>query len=139
MCPLYRSHGSRPCNEPWCYGAAAEASIKKSIQLRKDLHPYIMSLTNNASAFGEPLMRPVWWDFPQDAAALFFQEETTLMLGPTYLAAPVLEPRATSRSLYLPRGASYTHYYSKKVYQGGENVTVPAPVDELPLFIVDRA
>jgi hypothetical protein len=43
VCPLYRSHGMTP-REPWAYGAQAEASIVKSITLRKTLHPYIMQL-----------------------------------------------------------------------------------------------
>ena len=57
------------------------------------------------------------------------------MLG-RYLAAPVLEQGATTRTLYLPTNAGgWTHYYTRKNYTGGVNVTVPAPFDELPLFV----
>jgi hypothetical protein len=53
-----------------------------------------------------------------------------------YLAAPVLEKGATTRTLYLPANTGgWTHYYSKKAFAGGQNVTVPAPFDELPLFV----
>ena len=56
-------------------------------------------------------------------------------LGPRYLAAPVLQQGATTRTLYLPENeGGWTHYYTRKVYTGGVNVTVPAPFDELPLF-----
>ena len=48
----------------------------------------------------------------------------------------MLEPGATTRTLYLPASTGgWTHYYTRKAYAGGANVTVPAPFDELPLFV----
>ena len=53
-----------------------------------------------------------------------------------YLAAPVLEDGARVRTVYLPRtDGGWAHYYTGAKYAGGANVTVPAPLDELPLFV----
>ena len=139
MCPLYRTHGSRAWNEPWSFGPAAEASITKSIQLREALHPYIVELVANASEFGTPLIRPVWWEFPADANVAATSEAAdsipTFMFGNKYLVAPVTTNSAREWTVYLPATpGGWIHYYSRAMFPGGANVTVPAPFDELPLF-----
>ena len=134
--PLYRTHGDRLANEPWSFGPEAEASIVKSIRLRTSLKSYIMELARNASAHGTPIMTPLWFFFPDDPELLRHEIVTTFMFGPRYLAAPVLELGARNRTLYLPPNAGgWTHYYSRARFAGGANVTVPAPFDELPLFV----
>lgn len=136
VCPLYRSHGSRPANEPWSFGPEAEASITKSNYLRTSLKPYVMEMAANATKHGTPIMVPLWFYFPDDMELREREATTEFMFGPKYLAAPVLEKGATTRTLYLPKSAGgWVHYYSKKHYAGGGNVTVPAPFDELPLFV----
>ena len=135
VCPLYRSHGTTP-REPWAFGPEAEASITKSIELRKALHGYIMTLAANASAHGTPLMRPVWWEF--DDTEAIAHEEACFMLGPAYFVVPVLAPNTTSMAIYFPSGANFTHYYSKAVFEGGRSHAVPTPLDQLALFEVVR-
>ena len=46
----------------------------------------------------------------------------------------VTDMGARNRTLYLPKGANWVHYFTKKSYTGGQNVTVDAPLDEFPLF-----
>ena len=48
-------------------------------------------------------------------------------------------PDVTELAVYFPKGASFTHYYSKKVYAGGKNARVPCPFDELAIFTVQRS
>ena len=80
-------------------------------------------------------MVPLWFYFPKDTELQRREIEDSFMFGPRFLAAPVLEPGATTRTLYLPSTTGgWVHYYSKKKFAGGRNVTVPAPFDELPLF-----
>ena len=137
-------------------GEETERSITKSIQLRTSLKPYVMELAANATAHGTPLMVPLWWYFPDDpelqvrrthqmsmvarlklvVAAQHNDDPTELMLGPKYLAAPVLRLGQRNRTLYLPKtDGGWTHYYSRARFAGGANVTVAAPFDELPLFV----
>ena len=83
-----------------------------------------------------PLMAPLWFYFPHDAELAHREINDAFMFGPKYLAAPVLEQGATTRSLYLPANeGGWKHYYTGKSYPGAANVTVPAPYDELPLFV----
>ena len=57
------------------------------------------------------------------------------MFGPDLLVAPVMEAGATERRVYLPAGTKWTDAYTKKVYEGGNYVTVPAPIDVIPVFM----
>jgi alpha-glucosidase (family GH31 glycosyl hydrolase) len=67
--------------------------------------------------------------------ACVLRNQRLVHVWPMYLAAPVLDQGATTRTLYLPANEDgWTHHYSRKTYVGGANVTVPAPYDELPLF-----
>ena len=56
------------------------------------------------------------------------------MVGDDMMAAPVLVPGERERKVYFPKGASWTHYFTKKVYEGGTTATVPAPLETFPLF-----
>ena len=85
-------------------------------------------------------MVPLCFYFPHDPELTRREISDSFMFGPKYLAAPVLEQGATTRALYLPVSeGGWTHCYSRKRYAGGANVTVPAPYDELPLFIREVA
>jgi alpha-glucosidase len=56
------------------------------------------------------------------------------MLGDALLVAPVLSPHTVKRSVYLPEGRWYD-YWTGEVLEGGQTVTVPAPLERLPLFV----
>ena len=134
VCPLYRAHGARPYNEPWSFGHAAEVAITKSIALRRSLRQYVLELSENASRTGEPMMRPLWWDFPTIERPMRDREDV-FMLGPSLLAAPVLHEGQRTRTVFLPMvEGAWVHYYTRERFAGGVHVTVAAPLDELPLF-----
>ena len=80
------------------------------------------------------------FDFPDDPES--WQVKDVYMFGPTMLAAPVTDMGARNRTLYLPSPSSgqvWEHYFTKKTYSGGANVTVAAPLDEFPLFSLKSA
>ena len=80
-------------------------------------------------------MRPLFFDFYNDKTA--WETEDEYMFGPDILVAPVMEEGMTERSVYLPAGATWTDAHTKKQYQGGQRVTVPAPIDIIPVFVRD--
>ena len=80
-------------------------------------------------------MRPLFYDFPEDLAS--WEVEDSYMFGPDLLVSPVMEAGADSRTIYLPKGAQWTDAYTHKVYEGGQTVTVPAPIDVIPVMVRD--
>ena len=157
FCPVFRMHGERSPwyereqefinnvrqltsgqdNEVWSFGEDNYEILKKYLFIRERLRPYIRSCMKNASETGAPVMRPLFFDFSADREC--WNVEDCYMFGPDLLVAPVMEAGATQRRVYLPAGCTWTDAYTKTVYEGGQYVTVPAPIDVIPVFFRDDA
>lgn len=153
FCPVFRMHGERSPwyereeefinnvrqltsgqdNEVWSFGEENYEILKKYLFIRERLRPYIRSCMEQASRTGAPVMRPLFFDFPEDTTA--WGVEDCYMFGPDLLVAPVMEAGAAERRVYLPEGCCWTDANTKQVYSGGQSVTVPAPIDIIPVFI----
>lgn len=115
-------------------------------RLRTQLYPYLAAAEREYQRTGLPIMRHLALEFPRDRRAIAQEDE--FMFGPSLLAAPVLEPGAKRRRLYLPRGRwvdlwrslSYAERGGRlslrraRVLRGGRSVELPAPLAELPLL-----
>jgi alpha-D-xyloside xylohydrolase len=139
FCPVFRSHGRRypghtkGLNELWAFGPQAQRICTSYDELRYRLMPYIYSLTGKVTQASYTPMRLLAFDFAADAAVHSIKDE--FMYGPAFLVSPVTSAGATSRSVYLPKTASWTDFWSGKVYAGGQSVNADAPLDKIPLFI----
>jgi len=118
FCPLFRLHGSRgggpneeggtqcggsgASNEVWNFGDASEAAIRRVMDLRESLRPYVMEQYELASSKGIPVMRPMFFDFWNDAQANSDETDDQMMFGPSYLVAPQMNENSTERVVYLP-------------------------------------
>ncbi|MEN9538657.1 MAG: hypothetical protein RLZZ126_892 [Pseudomonadota bacterium] len=119
-------------NVPWLHPSVT-AHVVAAIRLRYTLMPYLWSLFERASQFHEPIIRPTFYDFPDDERCL--DDCGDFMLGSALLAAPVLDPGATQRSVYLPRGpACWYDFHTGRRFESGQTHTVDAPLSTLPLF-----
>ena len=123
------------------------AHWRRYAKLRTQLYPYIAAADARYRRSGLPLMAHLALVAPDDERAAARDDQ--FMFGPDLLAAPVLDPDARTRDVYLPRGA-WVDLWRAVAYEGrsgglrlghgsarpGEReVTVPAPVDELPLHV----
>ncbi len=110
--PFFRGHAHLDTKrrEPWlfgevgpfCLGPASEcpqcnlavsntsfatqeatARIRTAIRARYILLPYIYTLFRHANTTGQPLMRPLWFDFPDVPATYAVEDE--FLLGPALL------------------------------------------------------
>ena len=155
FCPVFRMHGERSPwyereqefrngvrqltsgqdNEVWSFGGENYQILSKYLFIRERLRPYIRECMQAASDTGAPVMRPLFYDFPEDKKC--WETEDSYMFGPDLLVSPVMEAGATKRSVYLPAGATWKDAYTGKVYEGGQTVTVPAPIDIIPVMIRD--
>ena len=120
----------------WCFGEEDYEICKKYMFLRERLRPYIKEQMAAAHEKGTPVMRPLIYDFPGDSAA--WACEDAYLFGPSLLVAPVMEAGQRRRSVYLPAGAQWTHVWSGETYEGGQTVTVAAPLEEIPVFTREK-
>ena len=153
FCPVFRMHGERSPwyereqefrngvrqltsgqdNEVWSFGEENYQILSKYLFIRERLRPYIRECMQAASETGAPVMRPLFYDFPEDKAC--WAVEDSYMFGPDLLVSPVMEAGVDSRRIYLPAGTRWTDAYTKQVYEGGQWVTVPAPIDIIPVMV----
>jgi alpha-D-xyloside xylohydrolase len=131
--PIFRTHGTRTFNEIWSYGKQAEPILEKYLKLRYELLPYIYSLGYQSYETGAPYMRALFMDFANDPKVFEIGDE--YMFGPAFLVAPVTDQGATARSVYLPAGARWYNFWTNERFEGGQTITVSAPIDTIPLFV----
>ena len=124
-------------NEVWSFGEENYEILKNFLFIRERLRPYIRECMLEAHEKGTPVMRPMFYAFPEDN--MCWEAYDTYMFGPDILVAPVMEAKAEERTLYLPKGHSWKDAFTKKVYEGGQTVTVPAPISVIPVFFKDNA
>ena len=91
-------------NEPWMHPEVTR-HVRDLIKFRAYLEPYLYDLMWRYHDAYEPVWRPTFYDFPRDARCLEDCDE--MMLGPSLLVAPVVEPGASRRTVYLPAGAEW--------------------------------
>ncbi len=132
--PFCRSHSmlaSRP-QEPWSFGPRVTKIAREYIKLRYSLMPYIYNSFRQSAETGLPVMRPLALDFMNDEPCLTIEDE--FMFGASLLVAPVMEPGAKSRVVYLPPG-SWVDFHTGRRYGAGGTVVADAPLEKIPVFI----
>lgn len=120
-------------NEVWSFGEENYEILKSFIFMRERLRPYIRQCMRDAHEHGAPVMRPMFYDFPEDNTCWNLSDQ--YMFGPDILVAPVLEAKCEERTVYLPAGCKWTEAKTGIVYEGGQSVTARTPMDVIPLFV----
>ncbi|MFW5642459.1 MAG: TIM-barrel domain-containing protein [Alkalispirochaeta sp.] len=120
----WRLDGS--ATEPWMYPEVIDI-IRDMIRLRYRLVPYLYSLYVQAERTGEPIIRPLVYEFPDDPGVV--DESFEFLLGRGLMVASVFSEGARERRVYLPAGTRWCDLYSGDWMDGGRTVTVPAPLE----------
>jgi alpha-glucosidase (family GH31 glycosyl hydrolase) len=143
FCPIMQYHSEYnehrlPCRDrtPWNIaertGEPAVIEIYRHFaQLRMQLLPYIEAEAAHCVATGEPLIRALFLDWPEDLLAWKIADQ--YCFGRALLVAPVVEPGVTQRRLYLPAG-KWEDFWDGTHLAGGQWVTRPAPLDIVPVY-----
>ena len=153
--PVMRNHGDRSLGEPggkeeiraadgsirlqsgadnelWSFGDEMESVIVKYIKLRESLRPYLRELFRQAQEEGQPLVRGLFYEFPEDETAHSIGDE--YLFGPDLLVAPVVEANAEARDVYLPGECEWVELSTGRCWKGGQIVRAHAPLDVIPVF-----
>lgn len=149
FCPVMRSHGDRSPhsapmsnvgggrmssggpNEVWSYGDILYEMCSRYMFLRERLRPYITKQMEEAHLKGTPVIRPMFYDFPEDEAC--WDCDRQYMFGPDLIVAPVMEAGQTSKVVYLPEGTWYNAWTGETV-KGNQTIETDAPLTVIPIF-----
>lgn len=150
FCPVMRLHGARKKqsdyvyrhpgiiepsggdNEIWSFGERNYPILKHLIELRERMKDYTCKYMDEASKTGAPIMRPMFWDYPDDETC--YELEDQYFYGQDILFAPIYEQGCTERKVYLPKG-NWIHALTKETFPGGQFVSCHAELDEFIAFI----
>jgi alpha-D-xyloside xylohydrolase len=151
FCPVMRLHGLRlpgkeiidsegevrewtgADNEVWSYGEEAYRIMVKFIQIREKMRDYTRSLMKEAHLKGTPVMRTLFFEFPEDKKCWDIMDE--YMYGADILVAPVCHEHQLEREVYLPEDAVWIHAGTGETYEGGKTYSIPAPMETIPVFL----
>ncbi|MFT4143209.1 MAG: glycoside hydrolase family 31 protein [Mobilitalea sp.] len=152
FCPVTRLHGERPPfhplkeefrnnvrqfssgqdNEVWSYGEENYEIMSKYLFMRERLRPYTRRLMEEAHVKGHPLMRTMFFEFPEDKEC--WQQTDQYMFGSEILVAPVMEEGIRERNVYLPAGVTWVNACTGEELEGGQTIKVAAPLEVIPVF-----
>ncbi len=124
-----RFHGTS-LREPWVFGKQVEALLRRWLELRYRLIPYLQACALEAHQKGLPVLRAMPLAFPEDRPA--WQFDTQYMLGPALLVIPVLQAGGRA-AFYLPPGEWYDLWSGERLV-GPRYLEQHVTLDRLPLF-----
>jgi alpha-glucosidase len=131
--PFFRNHNcDRRAQEPWAFGEPWLSICRKYLKLRVRLLPYLYTVFEESCRTGAPVMRPMFFDYPQDPEAYNLGDQ--FMLGGQLLVAPVVKAGVRAREVWLPEGI-WTDFWTGERLKGGRYHLALAPLDTLPLFL----
>ncbi|MGN0353467.1 MAG: TIM-barrel domain-containing protein [Muricoprocola sp.] len=120
--------------QPWMYEEHLE-NVRAAFAQRYRMIPYLYSLMREAYETGIPAWRPLFLEFPEDENC-YTDKNLTFMFGPSVLVASVVEKGATTRTIYLPKGATwYDMADNLRAYEGGQTIEIPVTLASMPMFL----
>ena len=123
-------HTGQP-NELWSYGEDNYKIMRRYYDIRIAMHDYIRDLYKETTENGAPLIRAMFYEFPDDEKCWTLEDQ--YMFGDRYLVAPILELNRFEREVYLPAG-KWKLTSDGTVFEGGRTVSVKAPIEYMPVF-----
>lgn len=133
--PIFRNHAAidTKMQEPWCFGKESEKIIRKDIEYRYKILPYIYSGIYESSVSGIPISRTLAISYPHEPLIFEPKFQNQFLFGDSFLVAPV-ESEKSSCEVFLPSGNWYRLSTGEK-FEGDEVLEVPAPLNDLPVFV----
>ncbi len=132
--PVMRTHeGNRPRdNLQIDQDEAVLKHFARMTSIYVHLAPYLKALSKEAAETGLPVQRPLFLHHEEDRRTYEIQD--AYLYGAELLIAPVWQAGQNERTLYLPKGAEWVHVWSGATHDGGQEVTVAAPLGQPPAF-----
>lgn len=132
--PFYRNHNVLSANsqEAYVWSSVAEAS-RVAMSIRYSLLPYWYTLFYKSSTFGDPTIRPLFYEFPSDPSLA--EADRQFMVGDGILVTPVLDQGYTNVSGVFPGTETWYDWYTLGPQQPSGNITIDAPLGHIPIHI----
>ncbi len=131
--PFFRAHAhiDTKRREPWLFGDEVLANLRSTVRTRYALLPFWYTQFYHTHASGEPVIAPLWVDYPTDETT--FAMETQWLIGSDLMVRPVVDAGATTADVYFPGTEQWLDVASMERLAPGR-ATVAAPLDKIPVY-----
>jgi len=132
--PFCRNHAEKQTRhqEPWVFGEPYESVCRAMLKLRQRLLPYLYTLFEECHRTGAPLLRPLFWTYPEDATAYTAGDE--FLCGDALLVAPITRPAVEYRHVYIPAG-TWFHFWTGERVEGPAHILAHAPLGQPAIYV----
>lgn len=135
--PVPRIHNNwcTPPKLPWNCKARQKQIYRKFLEERYRLILYYYSTAIHSARTGEPMLKPLVYEYDKDEMVYGIQDEC--LLGQSLLLAPITKDNVVKRKVYLPEGIWFSMWNDTR-YVGPATIEVEAPLEEiegLPIFV----
>ncbi|MCG8374109.1 MAG: DUF5110 domain-containing protein, partial [Balneolales bacterium] len=132
--PIYRPHAQEDVpSEPVFRSEIPKELSKEAIELRYAMLPYNYSLTFENSTSGAPLMRPLFFEEPDNE--VLYDYDGTYLWGNDFLVSPVLYSEVESQEVYFPESSNWFDFYTGEEYEGGSTAEIEVVEEYIPTFV----
>ncbi|WP_323789729.1 glycoside hydrolase family 31 protein [Psychroserpens sp.] len=136
--PFCRVHssGDHGDQEPWAFDEDVTDIVRKFIELRYQLLPYLYTAFWHHVDQGTPILKSLVLYDQEDVHTHYRTDE--FVFGESILVCPIIEQNARGRRMYIPRGMWY-NYWTNEIVKGGKELWVDADIESMPIFIKEGA
>lgn len=132
--PVFRPHAQEDVpSEPVFKDKKTEALAREAIDLRYRLLPYNYTLVFQNHTKGWPLMRPLFFDDPDNYK--LYEVSNTYLWGSDILVSPVLEKEQAYKRISFPETSNWFDFYSDKEYRKGTSAEIKLTMEHIPVFV----
>ena len=136
--PFCRVHssGDHGDQEPWSFDEEVTDIVRKFVEIRYQLLPYLYTAFWEYIQDGIPLIKSLVLFDQEDVHTHYRTDE--FIYGDKILVCPINEANSKGRRMYFPKGRWY-NFWTNKVVKGGKEAWVDADLDSMPIFIKEGA
>ena len=136
--PFCRTHssGDHGDQEPWAFDENVTNIVRKFIEIRYQLLPYLYTTFWRYANEGFPMLQSLVLYDQEDSQTHYRTDE--FIFGKKILVCPINEPNAKGRRMYVPKGKWY-NFWNDELIIGGKETWVDADIDSMPIFIKEGA
>lgn len=140
--PIMRLHSSNNpffVKEPWNLPEPYRTVMSQFLRLRHKLIPYLYTMNAQQSNEGKPLIRPLYYDYPNDERA--YSVQNGYSFGSELLVFPITrkadpELRMAAADAYIPKG-KWVDLLTGKIYEGDLRRKLYRSLETIPVLLKD--
>jgi alpha-glucosidase (family GH31 glycosyl hydrolase) len=138
--PIMRLHSTLSewmSKEPWNYRRECEEIMGEYLRFRHKLIPYLYTMNVRASVDGEPLIQPLYWQYPKDKDA--YHNKNQYFFGTDLMVAPITAPRNLQTGMgrvkaWLPPNGRHVDIFVGIIYDGGRMLNLHRQLNDYPVL-----